>query len=1126
MLKKYQSLVLPVTAIAFLAGCISETIEVASKDGITVTAGKYRRDKKSYDSFVIENRFYKATLVPSSGGRIVSLVDKKRDLNLVYNKGYGGLLDDHGAMFKMPYQAKWLKKNHNEAIVQLANERDGKVYVKTVTFSAIRPVIKVKYQVENHTQDALRLLFRNVVRPGGTTFSGTEVYCYVLRDGLRKNRGIPRVDHPAEQWAAVVDPAKKSVVGIAFEGNAVERLYTWRGSKVAPTFEYMMRRLPAGHKIDFQYYWFFCEGLGEVDYASRDLAVELNGKKDRKKLTLEMKLIPLWKNLKDLEIGGVVLDEKRQKIGTIKTVKLTSAELGKLQKINLTATIHPGHKFVSAVIKLQADGLSYTPQIVEKAFPTNGAKAIAGLKRPVRTYGAKNQIGKVAGWSKEVSFVIMPDALAKQRGYMVFEEFGPTAGEPVKTVKLQTGIKEYDSFPLHFKSLGWSGKVAVKIKAPAGINVESFNTVKMPQKLWGKIHYGLKMLPATNFSVAKGEDKVIYFRLRAAEKTKPGLHNVKISFVPEKAQKIVANVKLDVYPIIYPPQPKMVFDVNNVVNYLCAEKDKRKKYQWAPTRAANYLADMRDHGVRSQTLSGINSPEATYYYSKVKLFGSKMSLTDAIKKNPERFRNRLDLPKLDFSYWDFLVDKLLEYEQRNVRWPTGGCGSRFYQKHNKLTKRIYKKTFPDNDSRQNVIRDWYNREVIRYLKDRGITRTLVTIDDEIPAEKLAWWVQHANTMLGCNAEAGVTQSAHTLADDMLINIVAPFMKFWIIGTLHKQTFDLRRKQGIIKPEHWQTTYHSSANHWRKYSQTRSQCGFNPAYFELDACWIQVYYRWRQSEAIIYPAKDRPYDSAAWEGARDGLDDGNYYLLALSMIRALPKTERDIYLKRLGKIVGEGDDALIKFTERLTGVGHVTAMGRYHGKVFKPWYDAATMNRAKRQTLELIKELIPKVPVQKAAADFGTKTLIRDGRSIYVLPAGMPGTANAVKFLKKAAAPLKFTRPEPVKIKSGNKQAMFFFGTVAELRKLLPKRAKESGLADLNKDYPGKGQYVIRFVRPDRTKANNKMYKGKYAKPVYPESLYIICADNAGAEKALNLLPRVVSQPDFLYSHWLKKHIIK
>ena len=138
-------------------------------------------------------------MAPASGGRIVSLIDKQSNLNLVYDNGYGGLLDDHGVMLKMAYQVEWLKRDRDEVIVRLTSEADGNVYRKTVTFSACRPVIKVYYQVENHTQEALRLLFRNVVRPGGTSFSGEEIFCYVLQDGIRKNRNIPRVDYPAEQ---------------------------------------------------------------------------------------------------------------------------------------------------------------------------------------------------------------------------------------------------------------------------------------------------------------------------------------------------------------------------------------------------------------------------------------------------------------------------------------------------------------------------------------------------------------------------------------------------------------------------------------------------------------------------------------------------------------------------------------------------------------------------------------------------------------------------------------------------------------------------------------------------------------------------------------------------------------
>ena len=113
------------------------------------------------------------------------------------------------------------------------------------------------------------------------------------------------------------------------------------------------------------------------------------------------------------------------------------------------------------------------------------------------------------------------------------------------------------------------------------------------------------------------------------------------------------------------------------------------------------------------------------------------------------------------------------------------------------------------------------------------------------------------------------------------------MRHWIVGTLHKSTLDKRRAEGIILPEHWLTTYHSSANHWQPYAQMRGHCGLNPAFFDLDACWIQTYYRWNQGEAVIYPGETGPTGSAAWEGARDGLDDGNLLLLARALVRALP-----------------------------------------------------------------------------------------------------------------------------------------------------------------------------------------------------------------------------------------------
>jgi len=600
----------------------------------------------------------------------------------------------------------------------------------------------------------------------------------------------------------------------------------------------------------------------------------------------------------------------------------------------------------------------------------------------------------------------------------------------------------------------------------------------------------------------------------------PGDHKAAIKFRVPNAEPLTVQISAQVFPVRFPDQPYMVFDVNNVVNYLCARQPKRNQWVWAPEKAEAYLSDMQTHGVRGQTMIGTNAPSSHYWYDRVKLRETGEVLPEAIKKEPLRFRNRLDLPALDFSEWEWMIEQLIRHGQTELKWPMGGC-QHFMSRHSRLTQLVYGRTLPDGDLRDMAVKEWYFRELSRWLRDRGVPRLLVSIDDEIPSEKLAWWTQHAYRSLQMNLEPGVTQSAKTLASDTLINIVAPFMKYWIVGTLHKATIDLRRQQGIIRPEHWVTTYHSSANHWRPYDQTRGHCGLNPAFFDLDACWIQVYWRWRQSEAIVYPTEEGPVSSAAWEGCRDGLDDGNFLLLARAMAAGLGGEALQAECRaRIDAIVGMREDSLIRFVDRETSVGTVSTMGDFKGRFFRAGYDTDRFREAKRRLLNLIVELAGKVSVQKAAADFGLHPLIRDGRCVYRIPKGMKRTEEAVAFLKAAAGPLAFEKPEPADVVSLEPYPVFFFGTLEELKSLLPALGMRTELADLSERYPAKGQYVIRFVR----RSPNPRLKEKLED--MPESLLILVADDAGAGKALELLPKVIRQPKFLYSHWLPEHQVQ
>ena len=263
------------------ASLLSTCAPLHGASPISIRDVTYTRDDESAPAFEIETDYYRAVLAPHMGGRIVEWYDKTADRNVAYDAGYGGLLDDHGRRTALLYKATWLTKEDHAATIELAltvTEPEKVLYRKRATFFAERPVIQVDYHVENHGQEPERLLFRNVIRPGGAAFTDQEMHCYSRVVGLQRQMGMPRTDDQADPWCAILHRRDRVVVANSFEGDALERLYTWRGSKVAPTYEFMFKRLEPGKKVDLRYYWQLCHGLSAVDYAHRTFAAQIEGR--------------------------------------------------------------------------------------------------------------------------------------------------------------------------------------------------------------------------------------------------------------------------------------------------------------------------------------------------------------------------------------------------------------------------------------------------------------------------------------------------------------------------------------------------------------------------------------------------------------------------------------------------------------------------------------------------------------------------------------------------------------------------------------------------------------------------------------------------------------------------------
>ncbi len=1092
-------------SLTLLAGTV--VTAAASGDGLSVGQTRYVRGKTSAAAIVVENRYYRAVICPEMGGRIVEWVDKSTDRNIVFDQIYGGLLDDHGSRIHLPYQAEWVEKSPETAALRLTLPEEIK-YVKTVRFFADRPVLQIDYHIENPTQDANRLLFRNVVRPSGQAFTGRELYCFSRVAGLQREPGMPRTDDQADPWCALVDPASQVVVANSFEGDVLSRLYTWRGSKVAPTYEFMFPNLEAGHTYDVRYYWMLAHGLTAVDYAHRAFVCQIEGRYESGRLSAEVDLVGTWSPMPDLAVTSEVLGPDRKVISAGADQRWPVLDLDTVVNRPCQAGGLAEHKYVILLLKLKSQVLGPEPIVVEKAFPAGGdEKLLADYRRPVRWLGEPVEQKPIPGWEKEVMYVIQPTDADRAREYMVFEETGPDRGKHVENVAFELAQNEPEGFPLHVHSLGLSGKVEMNAEAPEGLALETFVPESVPQLIWQKEYIGLKLRPGTTFEMRPDEDRTLYFRLTAGE-AKPGHHIAKITFTPETARPVTIAVNVTIHPLRIPNQPLMVFDVNNVVNYLCAERN-GQDYDWDAERAKNFLGDMARHAVRGQTLVGVNAPNSHYWHNKVKLRETGEPLVDAMKAAPERFRTT-ELPALDFSEWDWLCDRMLEHGQTHTKWPMGGCGERFMTGHSRLSSTVYGKTLPPGDARRQIIMEWYYRELVRYLEDKGF-RCLCSIDDEIPAEKLAWWVQHAYRCQQMGLEPTVTQSAKTIRDDSLMNMISPFMNYWVIGTMEKHVMDLRRKQGLIRLTDWVTTYHSSANHWRPYTNTRGQCGLYAGYFDLDACWIQVYYRWRQSEAIIYPEEAGPVSSAAWEGARDGLDDANYLLLARTMIRALSEAERPVYAERLEKIVGPHEDSMIRFVDKVSSVGNCTVMDKK--------YKTIDFRLAKRAMLALCAELAGKLPPQPANVELRQHPLIVDGKCPFVLPEGVASAQAVRAFLIEAAGGLAFDPPATVQVDPKTPYPVLFCGTLDELTKQFRALAQHADLADLSDKYPKPGGYALRVIQKPVTKRPNK--GEPEPEPVY--SMVLVCGDDAGREKAFRHFLKIARYPKSQYSHWVVKH---
>ena len=367
----------------------------------------------------------------------------------------------------------------------------------------------MEYRIENRGQVPQRLLFRNVVRPGGGEFTGEESYCYSRVAGLQRTRSMPRTDDQADPWCALVHGPRRLAVANAFEGDVLARLYTWQGSKVAPTYEFMFPQLEAGRSLTARYTWSFVHGLSAVDYAHRAFVAQVEGEWTDGRLNARLDLAGTWAPMPDLTVEAEVLDSKRERHAVAAAQALPVATVGGLNGIDIALDAPVSGDYAVLLLKLASSVFGPDPLVIEKPFPAGGDVArLAEYRRPVRWLGDAVRQEPIEGWEKEVPYTIRPDDADRARGYLVFDEIGEKAGQHTTAIEFDMAQNEPEAFPLRVHSIDRTGRVSVRAEAPAGLAIEMFVPEPVPETLWGRTMHGLRLNPGSELDIAPGDDRL------------------------------------------------------------------------------------------------------------------------------------------------------------------------------------------------------------------------------------------------------------------------------------------------------------------------------------------------------------------------------------------------------------------------------------------------------------------------------------------------------------------------------------------------------------------------------------------------------------------------------------------
>ncbi|MFW6038968.1 MAG: hypothetical protein ACOC9P_00645, partial [bacterium] len=182
----------------------------------------------------------------------------------------------------------------------------------------------------------------------------------------------------------------------------------------------------------------------------------------------------------------------------------------------------------------------------------------------------------------------------------------------------------------------------------------------------------------------------------------------------------------------------------------------------------------------------------------------------------------------------------------------------------------------------------------------------------------------------------------------------------------------------------------------------------------------------------------------------GLDDGNYYQIALALVERLEEadaSQAEPFRQKLRQIIGRSDDAVMRVVDRPSRLGAITRIENT---------DVADMRKAKRRLLSLIASLRETLPPQRPSLRYGDIQMTEAGTPQFSVIC--PDELAEARGQLRAA--LRELDDELTLNQSSQARHRLILATFGHLpTEQAPVLGELS--ADLSASYPGAGDYVIR-----------------------------------------------------------------